>query len=67
MNDKGEITHTNLLRITEKKDEINLTVLRKMDDKRMREMSNAINQMKKLNRDLWEFLPILEKHVATVD
>jgi len=63
MNEKGEITHTNVLRIMEGKNELQISTLREIDEARLREISGAINRLTNLNRDLWEFLPILEKAV----
>lgn len=64
INERGEITHTYTLRIQEFKDRLQLGTLRKMDDRRIKELLDAFTKMKQLNRDLWKFLPLLETHMG---
>lgn len=64
LNEKGEISHTQSLRIQEVKGRLQLGSSRKMDDRRIQEMLDTFTEMKQLNRDLWEFLPRLEKHMG---
>ncbi len=63
INERGEITHTYTLRIQEFKDRLQLGTLRKMDDRRIKELLDTFMKMKQLNRDLWKFLPQLESHM----
>jgi DNA integrity scanning protein DisA with diadenylate cyclase activity len=63
LNDKGEISQTQSLRIQEVKGRLQLGTVRKMDDLRIKEMVETFTDMKQLNRDIWDFLPRLEKHV----
>lgn len=65
LNEKGEITHTNSMRIHEtRKGGLQLGLSRPMDDERVRDMVRAIEDMKTLNREMWAFLPRLEACVA---
>jgi hypothetical protein len=64
INERGEITHTYTLRIQETKDRLQLGTLRKMDDRRIKELVDTFAKMKQLNRDLWSFLPRLESHMS---
>ncbi|WP_414832914.1 hypothetical protein [Afifella sp. YEN Y35] len=59
----GEITHTNLMRIEEKRGRIYFGRERPLDDQRLDEMNEAAREMTELNRDLWQFLPELERHL----
>ena len=62
---QGEITHTSSMRVQEsRRGGLQLGVSRPMDDDRVQEIVNAIEEMKALNRDLWAFLPRLEAAVA---
>ena len=63
LNEQGEITHTNALRITESKESIEIALTKEMDEARIREMSNAIKRLKTINKDLWKFLPELENEI----
>lgn len=63
LNAQGEITHTHAMRIQEGKDGLRLGTVRPMDDARIAEMIKAGDDLKQLNRDLWDFLPVLESHV----
>jgi hypothetical protein len=60
LNERGEITHTHSIRMQEVKGKLQLGVIRKMDDARIKEISAAIQDMTKLNREIWDFLPRLQ-------
>ncbi|NEU13471.1 hypothetical protein G3T14_15215 [Methylobacterium sp. BTF04] len=64
LNAQGEITHTHLMRPHEDKGVLTLGALREMNDERIREIIEANRQLKRLNRDLWTFLPQLRASVA---
>ncbi len=64
LNEAGQFTHTTILRVTEKKSDIQFAEVREFDTKRINEMTRTIGKLTQLNRDLWDFLPILEKHIA---
>lgn len=60
----GEITHSHSLRIIETKSQLRLGDIRPMDDLRLKEMRETTDELKHLNRDIWNFLPRLESHLA---
>lgn len=60
LNERGEITHTQSMRVIEKKRGLTIGEVRAMDDARLAEMREAVAELRSLNRDLWEFLPRLE-------
>jgi hypothetical protein len=64
LNDRGEITHTHSMRITESKGRMQLGSVRALDDKRIDEMKGAVEELKVLNRDIWDFLPRLQAHLS---
>ena len=64
VNERGEITHTNVLRIVESKKEFKLVTVKEFDEKRMKEISNTVKRLKNINRDIWAFLPVLEAAMA---
>lgn len=64
VDDRGEITHTHSIRIVETRKRLQLGEVRPMDDQRIREMTAATQELKKLNRDIWQFLPRLQSHLA---
>lgn len=63
LNESGEITHTHLMKITEAKGRLKFGAVRPVDDDRINEMQEVIGDLKVLNRDLWDFLPVLEAHI----
>lgn len=64
LNASGEITHTHSMKISETRKGIQFGAVRPVDDDRLREMQGIISELKTLNRDLWDFLPSLEQHMA---
>jgi hypothetical protein len=46
--------------------QLQLGVVRNMDDARIKKMMDAIRNQTQLNRDIWEFLPRLQGHLAAV-
>jgi hypothetical protein len=65
VNEHGEITHTQSIRVHEVADGLQFGVVREMDDARLTEISEAIRRMTKLNRDIWSFLPSLQQYLAS--
>jgi hypothetical protein len=63
LNERGEITHTGVLRIVESKDAVQYASVRKLDGDRLREINLTVRRLTKLNRDLWAILPELERAV----
>ncbi len=64
--EQGEITHTRSLRLQEVRGQLQLGIVRNMDDARIKEMTDAIRNQTQLNRDIWDFLPRLQAHLAAV-
>jgi hypothetical protein len=60
---EGEITHTSSLRIVESRKGLSFGETRPMDDKRIRELTEATHELKQLNRDIWDFMPRLDEHL----
>lgn len=65
LNERGEITHTHSIRMQEVKGKLQLGVVRKMDDARIKGMLEAIRAMTELNREIWDFLPQLQASART--
>jgi hypothetical protein len=64
VDDHGEITHTNHMRVQEVRGRLQLGTVRPMDDARLREMQETVLAMTRLNRDIWDFLGVLQKHLG---
>src|SRR5262245_43063605 len=64
VDEHGEITHTNHMRVQEVKGRLQLGIVRPMDDARIAELQESIRAMTRLNRDIWNFLGVLQKHLA---
>jgi hypothetical protein len=64
LNASGEITHTHSMKISETRGGIKFGNVRPIDEDRLTEMQETIRELKILNRDLWDFLPELESHIA---
>lgn len=56
----GEIAQTQSMKLQEVKGQLRWGQIKPMDDLRMKQMVKSINDLKKLNRDIWAFLPRLE-------
>jgi len=65
MDARGQITHTNVLKISETSSGVKYAVIRPIDETRIKHMSSTIRKLTKLNRDLWAFLPELEKKMPS--
>jgi hypothetical protein len=64
VDEHGEITHTNNMRVQEVRGQLQLGVVRPMDDERLRELQESIRAMTGLNRDIWNFMAVLQAHLA---
>ncbi|MGP9819629.1 hypothetical protein ACTZWW_06415 [Salinarimonas sp. NSM] len=64
VDDRGAITHTQLMKLEERGGRLSFGRVRDMDATRRAEMAAAIRELGALNRDLWSFLPRLEAHLA---
>ena len=63
VDDRGRITHTSLLKISETGSDVTYAASRPIDEARIRQMSLTVKKLTKLNRDLWAFLPELQEKV----
>lgn len=63
VNSHGEITHTQSTRIIQARGGLTFGKMKAVDDARIQEMTTAIQDMKRINRDIWDFLPRLEAHM----
>jgi hypothetical protein len=61
---RGEITHTHSIKIVETRKRLQFGEVRPMDEQRLKEMMAATHELKQLNRDIWQFLPRLQHHLA---
>lgn len=52
----GEITNTHSIRIIESKSRLQMGEVKPMDEGRLRELTEATEELKRLNRDIWSFL-----------
>jgi uncharacterized tellurite resistance protein B-like protein len=66
VDDRGEITHTHSMKIMETRKRLQLGEVRPMDEERIKEMTAATQELKKLNRDIWQFLPRLQRHLEQI-
>jgi hypothetical protein len=63
LNEHGEITDTRSMRVEERRNALSVGASRPMDEERLKEIKDTNRQLKRLNRDLWAFLPILKSHL----
>jgi len=66
VSERGEITHTHAMKIRESGGRLVLGEIRAMDQARIKELIKTVNNLKKLNRELWEFLPRLQASIGSV-
>ena len=64
VDERGEITHTNHMRVQEVRGRLQLGTVRPMDDARLAEMQETVLALTHLNRDIWDFLGVLQKHLG---
>jgi hypothetical protein len=63
VDDHGQITHTQSMRIVETRTRLQFGETKPVDDQRIKEMTEAIRELRQLNRDIWDFLPRLQEHL----
>jgi hypothetical protein len=66
VSDRGDITHTHAMKIRETAGQLVLGEVRAMDDNRIQELIKTVNNLKKLNRELWDILPRLQQGVGAI-
>lgn len=57
----GSITHSSELKVSEAKEGLRLAFRRPFDAARIRQIESTVRKLTKLNRDLWAFIPELER------
>lgn len=57
----GSITHSSELKVSETKEGLRLASRRPFDAARIRQIEGTVRKLTKLNRDLWAFMPELER------
>ena len=63
LNEQGDITHTQSTRVHEIKGEIRIGEIRKMDEQRIKEMTSTTRNLTRLNRSIWDLLPVLDAYL----
>jgi hypothetical protein len=63
LDERGQITHTQSMRVVQTRTNLQFGDVKPMDEARLRQMMRATEEMTRINRDLWEFLPRLEAHL----
>lgn len=63
---QGVITHTQSIKIAEARGRLQLGSVKPMDEKRIKEILATVQQLKVLNREIWDFLPFLQAHLREV-
>jgi hypothetical protein len=61
----GQITHTQSMRIVQTHSSVQFGEKKLMDEARLKSMVKATRDMTRINRDIWDFLPRLERHLRS--
>ena len=61
----GEISQTQSMRLVQTSANLRFGETKPLDDARVNEMTEAVREMTRLNRDIWDFLPRLEAHLRS--
>jgi hypothetical protein len=64
VNESGDLTHTQALRIQERRGRMAFGMRRSIDENRLNQMREGVAELSRLNRDLWAFLPRLEAYIT---
>ncbi len=64
IDEQGRIAQTHSLKIQESKGRLSLGNAKAMDERRIQGLIQSVNQLKVLNRELWDFLPVLSRGVS---
>ncbi len=62
VNDRGEITHTQSMRFVEKRGRISFGDRQPINGDRLAELKQVSQELRSLNRALWDLLPRLRQH-----
>lgn len=60
IDDHGEITHTQHMKVEESRGNLRFGVRRPVDDARLEEIVHTIRELDTLNRRIWDLMPLLE-------
>ncbi|HET9904107.1 MAG TPA: hypothetical protein VFQ27_10460 [Xanthobacteraceae bacterium] len=63
VNSHGEITHTQSMRIGETRAGLRFGDIKPVDAERIEQIGQTIQELTKINRDIWALLPLLQKHL----
>lgn len=63
VNSRGEITHTQSMRIGETRAGLRFGDIKPVDAERIEQIGQTIQELTKINRDIWALLPLLQKHL----
>jgi hypothetical protein len=61
----GQITHTQSMRVVQTKTSLKFGDMHPMDDARLKRMITATEEMTRINRDIWDYLPRLQAHLQS--
>lgn len=61
--ERGNIAHTNSMRIVESKGKLSFGDAKPFDESRMQQIIDAVADLRDLNRQIWDLLPRLKAHV----
>ena len=59
----GEISQTQSMRLVQTRNNLRFGETKPLDDARIQEMTEAVREMARINRDIWDFLPRLDAHL----
>ena len=59
----GELSHTQSMRLVQTRSDLRFGETKPLDDARIHEMVEAVREMARINREIWDFLPRLEAHL----
>lgn len=62
---RGQITHTQSMRIVENREHLQFGISKPLDDIRLKSMMEAAKEMTRINRDIWELLPQLQRYLQS--
>lgn len=65
VDEHGEITQTQSMRVVESRKGLQFGEIRAVDDARIKEMTRTIQELKKINREIWQLFPELKKHLES--
>lgn len=64
LDEAGEITGTQAMRLQETRSRIQWGQVRPLNEDRLHDIGAAVNELKRLNRDIWDFFPRLQASLS---